>query len=173
VAVLGFLFFPHAPPLRPMPSRPNSSSPEAFSDRVARTLYRALETKLTQQFAQRYNAGLLLQCPELRRVDESPNDVSVLVVHLYCRGLTTMRARLLVTCMDSSGYDVLCTVKDGTAHRFSYHLPGHSPPSAHQLGPLAQDVAAFLRRELENRLGRLLLQSPARPPREERGSLLP
>jgi hypothetical protein len=150
-----------------------SSSPEAFSNRVARTLYRALETALTKQFAQRYDAGVLLQCPELRRVEASPNDVSVLVVHLHCRGLTTMRARLLVTCLSSSDYDVLCTVADGNTHRFSYHLPGSSTPSPHQLVPLAQDVATFLRRELENRLGRLLLQSPARPPREERDSLLP
>lgn len=150
-------------------SQPSNSSPspEAFSDRVARTLYYALETELTQQFAERYDAGLLLRCTELRCVDKSPNDVSVLVVRLQCRGLTTMQARLLVTCMESSGYDVLCAVEDGRTHRFSYHLPSDAGPSPRQLVPLAQDVETFLRRELENRLGRVLLQSPARPPNPE------
>jgi hypothetical protein len=150
---------------------PSSSSPEAFSDQVARTLYRVLETEVTQQFAQRYDAGVLLQCPELRCVEASPDDVSVLVVRLRCRGLTTIRARLLVTCMDG-GYDVLCTVEDGHTHRFSYHVPGHTAPSPRQLVPLAQDVATFLRQELESRLGRLLLGSPIAPPRADRNSLL-
>ncbi|HKL87545.1 MAG TPA: hypothetical protein VJ884_00975 [Salinibacter sp.] len=157
-----------------MSSKPNaSSSPEASSDRVARTLYQALVTELTQQFAKRYDAGIVLQCPELRRIEEPPEDVSLMVVRLYSRGLTTMQARLLVTCMENSGYDVLCTVEDGRTHRFSYHLPGHEMPSPRQLVPLAQDLATFLRRELENRLGRLLLQSPVRPPRQERDSLFP
>ena len=93
-------------------------------------------------------------------------------VQVCCRGLTQMRARLYVTCLDDSGYDVLCTVNEGGTHRFSYHLPGEVAPSSQELGPLAQDLATFLRRELENRLGRLLLQSPARPPSTETGSLL-
>lgn len=150
-----------------------SSSPEASSGRVARTLYQSLVTELTQQFKRRYDAGIVLQCPELRCVEESPDDVSLMVVQIYSRGLTTMRARLLITCMDNSGYDVLCTVEDGRTHRFSYHLPGYEKPSSRQLVPLAQDLTTFLRRELENRLGRLLLQSPARPPRQEQDSLFP
>ena len=157
-----------------MPPEPNSSSSsEAPSGRVARLLFQTLVTELTQQFAERYDAGIVLQCPELRRIEESPDDVSLMVVRLYSRGLTTMRARLLVTCMEKSGYDVLCTVEDGQTHRFSYHLPGPSTPTSRQLVPLAQDLATFLRRELENRLGRLLLRSPARPPRQERDSLFP
>jgi hypothetical protein len=157
-----------------MSSSPNaSSSPEASSNRVARTLYQTLVTELTQQFAKRYDAGIVLQCPELRRIEESPDDVSLMVVRLYSRGLTTMQGRLLVTCIDNSGYDVLCTVEDGQTRRFSYHLPGPKTPAPHQLVPLAQDLATFLRQELENRLGRLLLQSPARPPRQERDSLFP
>jgi hypothetical protein len=137
---------------------------------VARTLYRPLETALTRQCAQRYDAGLVLRCLERRNIDESPNDVSLMRVQVHCRGLTQMQARLFVTCMDTGGHDVLCTVEDGRTHRFSYHLPGDAAPSERELGPLAQDLATFLRRELENRLGRLLLQSPARPPSAERGS---
>jgi hypothetical protein len=75
--------------------------------------------------------------------------------------------------MSSSGYDVVCTVEEGRTHRFSYHLPESTTPAPDQLVPLARDVATFLREELENRLGRLLLRSPVRPPREERDSLLP
>jgi hypothetical protein len=153
------------------PTPNSSSSSEAPSGRVARILYQTLVTELTQQFAKRYDAGVVLQCPELRHIEESPDDVSLMVVRLYSRGLTTMRARLLVTCMNRSGYDVLCTVENGQTHRFSYHLPGSETPAPRQLVPLAQDLATFLRRELENRLGRLLLRSPARPPRQERDSL--
>ena len=67
---------------------------------------------------------------------------------------------------------LVCTVEDGMTHRFSYHLPGNTTPSERELGSLAQDLATFLRRELENRLGRMLLQSPTRPPSTEKGSLL-
>jgi len=153
-------------------STPSPSSPEAQSAEVARTLYRPLETALTQQCAQRYNAGLVLQCLEMRQIEESPNDVSLMRVQVHCRGLTQMQARLFVTCMDTGGHDVLCTVKDGRTHRFSYHLPGDTAPSERELGPLAQDLATFVRRELENRLGRMLLRSPARPPRAGNGSPL-
>jgi len=149
-----------------------SSSSGTSSIEVARTLYDPLETSLTQQCVQRYDARLVLQCLEMRHIEDSPNDVSLMRVQVHCRGLTQMGARLFVTCMDTGGHDVLCTVEDGMTHRFSYHLPGNATPSERELGPLAQDLATFLRRELENRLGRMLLQSPARPPSTEKGSLL-
>lgn len=173
--IAGGCSFPHSAPLpRPcaMPPRPGSPSSDALSIRVARSLYRSLETTLTKQFAQRYDAGILLRCPSLRRVAESPNDASLVDIRVGCRGLTTMQAQLLVTCMDGGGYDVLCTVEEGKTHRFSYHFPDSSPPSRNQLVPLAKDLGTFLRRELENQIGRLLLHSPARPPRTDSGTLL-
>lgn len=148
------------------------SSSGASSVQIARALYGPLESSLLQQCVQRYDAGLVLQCLTLRHVEENPKDVSLMEVQVYCRGLTKMRARLFITCLESSGYDALCIVQEGATHRFSYHLPGEETPSSRELGPLAQDLATFLRRELENRLGRMLLQSPARPPSKESGSLL-
>ena len=150
--------------------RPESS--EVSSVEVAHSLYDPLEAGLCQQCADRYDAHLGVQRLEVRRVDDNQNDVSVMKVQVSCRGLTKMPVRLLITCSSTSSYDVLCTVEDGSTHRFSYHLPGRTAPTIRQLVPLAEDVATFLRRELENRLGRLLLQSPAAPPNRTPGSRL-
>lgn len=139
------------------------------SPQLTLALYDPLETALKEQCAERYDAAISVQCVDVRRVDDDQNDVSVMRVKVACRGLTEMPVRLLVTCSTTSSYDVVCTVQDGSTHRFSYHLPGGTAPSVRQLVPLAQDLATFLRGELESRLGRLLLQSPARPPRTERG----
>ncbi len=152
---------------------PNSSqdSPSETSSFVARALYSPLETALIQQYAEEYDASLVLQCLELYPIESAPSDVSLMAIQLYCRGLTKMRAQLFVTCLDDNSYDVLCTVQEGRTHRFSYHLPADTALTCQELVPLAQDVASFLSRELETRLGRLLLRSPTRPPTEQ-GSLL-
>lgn len=147
------------------------SFPEASSAEVARALYGPLEAFFLEQCINRYDTRLRLQCLDLRRVEGGSEDVSLMEVQVYGRGLTKMRARLFVTCPETIGYDVLCTVVEGATHRFSYHLPRPDDPSSRELRPLAQDLATFLRREFENRLGRLLLQSPARPPREDEGPL--
>ena len=151
-----------------MPSSPFSDrppSPHTSSDRLAAALYRVIEGTMIRECAERYDASLLLRYLDLLTVTTAPTDTSVLRLRVDCRGLTTMTARMTVTRRPGGTFDVLCTVPDGNTHPFSYHCPGRTdttePPGTLVLG---RDIATFLRTELENRLGRLLLQSPARPP---------
>jgi len=149
----------------------SQDSPSGSSPVVARALYSPLETALIQEYAKENDVGLVLQCLELYPLESASSDVSLMSVQLHCRGLAKMQAQLFVTCLETNSYDVLCAVHEGRTHRFSYPLPADTDLTRQELVPLAQDVASFLCRELETRLGRLLLQSPARPPTEH-GSLL-
>lgn len=144
------------------PDRP--SSPHVSSDRLAATLYRVVERTMLQEFADRYDAGLLLRCLSLVTVPTAPEDTSVLRFRIDCRGLTEMVARMAVTRSPRGTYDVLCTAQDGNAHSFSYQFPirGDTIDLSGAL-VLGNDIATFFRTELENRVGRLLLQSPACP----------
>lgn len=151
-----------------MPSRSpsdRSPSPHPSSDRFAAALYRVIEGTLRRECADRYDAALHLRCLGLVTLASAPTDTSVLRLRVDCPGLTTMMARMTVTQKRSGTVDVLCTVPEGNTHPFSYHCPDRTdtpePPGTLVLG---RDIATFLRTELENRLGRLLLQSPARPP---------
>ena len=85
-------------------------------------------------------------------------------LRIDCRGLTDMHTHVTVTEAGNNVFDVLCTVQNGSSHRFSYCLPSDTGSSISCAPYLGRDLASFLRTELENRLGRLLLQSPARPP---------
>jgi hypothetical protein len=142
-----------------------SSSPHPSSDRFAAALYQVIESTMRREFAERYDAALQLRCINVATRFSSMTDTSVLRLRVDCRGLTQMMVRMTVTRSRTGTFDVLCTVPDGNTHPFSYHCPTRTeapePPGTLILG---RDIAAFLRTELENRLGRLLLQSPARPP---------
>ena len=155
-----------------MPSRSPSNrspSPHPSSSRLAAALYRVIERTMLREFADRYDAGLLLRCLDLVTLPTAPTDTSVLRLRVDCRGLTNMMVRLTVTRGGGDTVDVLCAVLDGNTHPFSYHCPNRAdtpePPGTLALG---RDIAAFLRTELENRLGRLLLQRPTRPPTRPR-----
>lgn len=145
------------------------SSSDISPVRVANTLFSAIKSGLTQQCLDRYDAAV-----EVRRlrVEQAASRQSLMMVQVVCRGLTQLNGRLHVTCQRGGAYDVLCAVSDGATHRFTYHLPDREPPSRRQLVPLAEDIATFLRGELERRLGQLLLQSPAGPPRSDGASLI-
>lgn len=150
-------------PSSPSPDRP--SFPPVSSSRLATTLYRVVESIMIQDVADRYDAHLQLRCLTLVTVSTAPTDTSVLRLHINCRGLTDMIGRMAVSRGDRGTYDVLCSVQNGKAHPFSYQFPIRA--DAIDLSGalvLGHDIATFFRTELENRVGRLLLQSPARPP---------
>jgi hypothetical protein len=145
------------------PSAPDSSY------RLTCLICRRLEEALVDQCAQHYDASVLLRWLDL---DSRPNadDVTTVALRVDCRGTTHMPVRLTVRRTGRTLFDVCCAVEDGNSHRFAYSLPVHtlsgtSAGGAPSLPPIGEDLATFLRTELETRLGRLLLRSPARPPR--------
>jgi len=146
------------------PSSDRSPSPHVSSGRLAATLYRVVEPTMIQEFVDRYDASLLLRCLDLVTVPTAPEDTSILRFRIDCRGLTEMVARMAVTRSPQGTYDVLCTAQGGNAHSFSYQFPirGDAVDLSGAL-VLGNDIATFFRMELENRVGRLLLQSPACP----------
>lgn len=144
-----------------MSTRPSpKSSSDASLSEIASVLYRSLETALTRQCAQRYNTGIVLRC-----LAEASEDVPEMRIRVDCRGLTEMPVRLAVGHAGGNVYDVTCSVEGGDSHRFSYSVPGQSASRVACAPHLGEEIATFLRGELERRLGRILLQSPAAPPR--------
>jgi len=139
------------------------SSSDAPSYQLATSLYNVVESVLPTECDERYDASVFCQCLALDHV-EATQDTSVMRLCVHCRGLTNMCAHIKVEKTGKHAFDALCTVQDGSSHRFSYCLPARAVSSTSCAPYLGRDLATFLRTELENRLGRLLLQSPARPP---------
>jgi hypothetical protein len=137
-----------------------SFSPEPSRAHLSSVLYRSLETALTRQCARRYNVGIVLRCPK-----EASEDDPELKVRVECPGLTQMPVRITVSHAGGNVYDIICNVEEGDTHRFSYSLPGRTKTQRSCAPHLGEELATFLRGELERRLGRILLQSPAAPPR--------
>lgn len=82
-----------------------------------------------------------------------------------------MPVRLSIRRAGGTIYNVRCTVDDEASHRFSYSLPDETDTTLSYDPYLGEEIATFLREELEKRLGRLLLQSPAGPPLESTSTL--
>lgn len=76
-----------------------------------------------------------------------------------CPGLTQMPVRLTGAHPGGNVYDVVCRVEEGGSHRFSYSLPGRTGAQLSCMAHVSEEVATFLRAELEQRLGRILLQN--------------
>jgi hypothetical protein len=151
-------------------SHRSSSSSNASSYRLAAALYRVVESAMSTEFEEQYDAHLLFHRLVLEEEQGALNK-STMRLRIDCRGLTEMPAQITVTETGDTAYDVLCTVQNGSSHRFSYCLPSEATSSVSCAPYLGRDLASFLRTELENRLGRLLLRSAARPP-TNRASLL-
>lgn len=135
----------------------STSSPAQLST----ILYRSLESALARQCVRRYNAEIELRC--LREATEENPELKVRV---SCPGLTQMPVRLTVSHAGGNVYDVVCSVAEGDTHRFSYSLPERTgAPRLSSTPHLGEELATFLRGELERRLGRILLQRSAVPPR--------
>lgn len=149
------------------PSSHFSPSPRTPSPRLAEVLRKSLETALAGQCAQRYDAEVSVQI-----LDISSDETLKMRLQVQCRSLTKMPVKLTLKPAGGNIYDVLCTVEDGNSHRFSYSLPGPTETKLSHAPYLGQELATFLREELEKRLGRLLLQSPARRPTQT-ASILP
>lgn len=145
---------------------PESSSTEPPSPQFSSILYRSLEKALTRQCVLRYDASILL-----RHVRTTSNDESTVRLLVECRGLLQMPVRLRIRPTGGTIYDVRCTVDDGACRRFSYSLPDETDSALSYDPHLGKEIATFLREELEKRLGRLLLQSPAGPPLESTSTL--
>lgn len=145
---------------RPLPEPPSSEPP---SPRFSSVLYGSVDRALRRQCARRYNAGIIL-----RQVRTTSNDESTVRLLVESRGLLQMRVRLRIRPAGGNICDVRCTVDDGASHRFSYSLPDETDSTLSYDPHLGKEIATFLREELEKRLGRLLLQSPAGPPSSRR-----
>jgi hypothetical protein len=148
---------------------PHRSSSNASSYRLAAALYRVLESAMVKEFQERYDAGLLFHCLALEKENGATN-TSSMHLRIDCRGLTEMHTHVTVTEASDNAFDVLCAVQSGASHRFSYCLPSDTTSSISCAPYLGRDLAEFLRTEMEKQLGKLLLQSPARPP-TDRSSL--
>lgn len=137
-------------------------APDPSLSQLASKLFRCLETALSRQCANRYNAGVSLRC-----LDEATEDDPSLKIRVECHGLAEMPAHLRLSHTGGNVYDIVCRVIDGDTHRFSYSLPGPHGPRKACMPHLAKELAIFLREELERYLGRVLLQSPEAPTGDE------
>lgn len=151
-----------------MPTRPHaeSSSSDAPSPEFSDVLYQSLSKTLAKQCARRYDVTVTIP----RQAAQSEDD-SELRVEVQCAGLIQMPVRLTVRHAGGNIYDVRCTVEEGSSHRFSHSLPAETKSSLSYDPYLGQEIATFLREEMEKRLGRLLLQSPAAPPLKSTSTL--
>lgn len=143
--------------IRSAASQPSSSS--APPRRIMEVLYRSLVTALVKQCAQRHDANV-----SVRRLKDTSDDPSEMHLRLDCRGLLQMPVRLVAMSTSANIYEVRCTLEDGSSRQFSYGLSGRSGTNLSPAPQLGRKLATFLLDELEKRLGRLLLQSPMRPP---------
>lgn len=143
-------------------SSSSASSATPSQGQLSDALYQSLETALTRQCARRYNVGIVLRCPK-----EATEDDPELKVRVECPGLTQMPVRLTVSHAGGNVYDVTCSVEEGDSHRFSYSLPGRTEAQVSCASHVGEDLATFLRGELERRLGRMLLRSSAASPRDD------
>ena len=84
---------------------------------------------------------------------------------VQCRGLMEMSVEFEITHVGGNMYDVLCTVENEAARRFSYSRPRYTGAVLPRTSYLGREIATFLLDQLEKRLGRLLLRSPSVPPR--------
>lgn len=146
----------------------SSASSYSPSYQFASRLCRRLKLELDRQCARYYDAGILLRRLAIRHV-EAAKDTTVLHIRVDCRGSVNMPVRVTVSRKGRTLFDVCCSVEQGGSHQFSYSCP--APVGQVEtfeetyLPTLEHDLANFLRKELENLLGRLLLQGPAGPPR--------
>ena len=131
---------------KPPPSRLTHSQ-------LSEALYRTLKVALDRQCATRYNVGIELRCLET----SSEGEVEVKLC-VECNGLTQMPVRLSGIHVGGNVYEIVCCVEGGASHRFSYSLPVPTGAQLSCMSHVSEEVAAFLREELERRLGRLLLQ---------------
>lgn len=146
-----------------MSTHPTASPASAPSvSQLAAGLVRELETALTQQCARGYDAGVSVH-PLTGPSEEAPGAT----FRIDCRGLVQLPVRLRVSHAGGNVYDIVCSVEDGETHRFSYSLPGTGGPRRTGMPHLAEEIATFLRDELERHLGRMLLRSSAASPRDD------
>lgn len=146
-------------------SSPRPCSTEVPSSRILEVVHRSLETALTRQCAQRYDAHVVL-----RRLSEPSDNPSEMPLRLDCQGLSQLSARIVATHVGDHIYDVRCVLNDKASRRFSYGLSRKSGRGLSPAPELGRKLASFLLDELEKRLGRHLLQrsvcfpNPSSPP---------
>lgn len=131
-------------------------SSKLTQSQLSAALYRHLETAFDRQCDARYDADVALD-----RVEASAGEVTMCV---ECKGLTHMPVHLTTAHAGGNVYDVTCSVDGGDSHRFSYSLPGAAGAQLSCMAHVSEEVATFLREELERWLGRVLLQRSS-PPR--------
>lgn len=144
---------------------PSSFTQNVPEERVSAAVYRGVETELGRKCARRYRVGISLSRPENDR-DEEGSDGEVRVdIRLEPPGPTGLRTRLRVAHLGGNAYEVLCTIDEGRSRRWTLALPNRdatetqiSDRSLDACTPISE-VAGFLLKGLEKRLGRLLLQS--------------
>ncbi|MFB6272174.1 MAG: hypothetical protein ABEL51_04680 [Salinibacter sp.] len=90
-------------------------------------------------------------------------------LRLEVRGLLRMIVRFRITQAGNDLHTLHCEIEDGPTRQYSYDLGGRAGANLSYAPELGRAVATFLLEEVEKRLGRRLLQSPASPPAQTLG----
>jgi hypothetical protein len=135
------------------------SSPSPSS--LLPAVYRRLERALIDEYARRYDDGVVLHR------DEEPSDAAApLHFRVDYQGRPELAATLSIANNDDRACTVCCSVEHGGAQRFSYRpLRASQAPTAPdpELSRLGEAMASFLLAELQKELSRLVLEGPDDP----------
>ena len=119
-------------------------------------LYQRLQSALTDEYARRFDEGVVLH----REEEKTPDTPDRLPFRIDYQGLPELTATLSITAEDDGTYTVCCSVQHGDEQRFSYRPPNDAEGPTPELERLGETMASFLLTELQKELSRLVLDAP-------------
>jgi hypothetical protein len=136
---------------------PSSSSPPASFRQLTDVLAQSLEHAFHEVCPERYGGPL-----ELHQVDD-PSDPQTVSFVLEGPSEVTLCIDVSMTHVGGNVYDLTARVEDGDPRRFTYSEPSASGSSLSIAPYLGKKIARHVLDEVEQRLGKKLLQNEMTP----------